>query len=368
MSGATAATYALTSADLGFAIQLTVTATNSVGHASASSGKTAIVTAAPPQNTVPPSISGTVSDGQTLTASKGSWTGSAPITYAYQWDRCDGAGLSCTNIAGATATTYLLAAADEGNELRVIVTATNSRGVVSATSAASNVVTPTGSGACSDVWSGRAGDNQWTSAGNWSAGRVPGSSDRACAGAATSVTVSADAAAGSLYSAGELSIADGSLSLDDAQSASSVDTLTETNAGTLTGAATLTVTSHLDWEYGTQSGTGTTVLAAGATGVFDANGGAYANGTLDTRTLRNLGTLTFVDGYLNASNGATIDNQGTLLLNSQSDRHHPAGELRARGRDDHARCRQPAARDRRRCRTHGDDHLRQYGPHHAGRL
>ena len=52
--------------------------------------------------------------GQTLTASLGGWTGTAPIAYAYQWLRCgaDGgtpSGSGCTAIAGATGTQYVAA-------------------------------------------------------------------------------------------------------------------------------------------------------------------------------------------------------------------------------------------------------------------
>ena len=55
-----------------------------------------------PANTTPPSVSGTPRDGETLTAEEGTWTGTDPITYAYQWQRCDGNGLNCANLAGAT--------------------------------------------------------------------------------------------------------------------------------------------------------------------------------------------------------------------------------------------------------------------------
>jgi hypothetical protein len=85
-----------------------------------------------PANTTAPTISGTAQQGQTLTASPGSWTGTDPITYTYQWQRC---GSSCANIGGATGTTYVAASADVGKTILVVVTGTNSVGSSSATSA-----------------------------------------------------------------------------------------------------------------------------------------------------------------------------------------------------------------------------------------
>lgn len=82
-----------------------------------------------PVNTAIPTIGGTVTVGQTLTAANGTWTGAATITYAYQWLR-DGAAIS-----GATAGTYVLAAADQTHKVSVRVTATNSLGSGVATSA-----------------------------------------------------------------------------------------------------------------------------------------------------------------------------------------------------------------------------------------
>src|SRR5207249_3816957 len=78
--------------------------------------------------------------GQTLTASPGSWSGMAPISYAYQWLRCDTSGANCASVSGATFQSYALASADVGSTVRIKVTATNSAGSASAESAQTTVV------------------------------------------------------------------------------------------------------------------------------------------------------------------------------------------------------------------------------------
>lgn len=100
----------------------------------------------PPGNTAPPVITGTVQVGQTLSSSTGSWQGTQPISYAYQWQRCDSGGGNCANIPGASGSTYTVASADQGSTLRVTVTATNALGSSSAQSAATGVVAGTGGG------------------------------------------------------------------------------------------------------------------------------------------------------------------------------------------------------------------------------
>lgn len=95
-----------------------------------------------PANSTPPTISGTVRDGDTLTVDEGSWTGDDPMTFTYRWQRCDVNGLSCTDLAGATGVTHAVQTSDVGNRLRVRVTATNSTGSSTANSQPTAQVTP----------------------------------------------------------------------------------------------------------------------------------------------------------------------------------------------------------------------------------
>lgn len=85
-----------------------------------------------PRNTVAPAISGTAQAGQTLTVTNGTWAGNA-ATYTRQWKR------GATNV-GAGGLTYVVQAGDVGSTITCTVTATNSTGSVSATSAATGTV------------------------------------------------------------------------------------------------------------------------------------------------------------------------------------------------------------------------------------
>ena len=114
------------------------------GAASTTTGTTATTTTtttatAPPQNTQPPTLTGSPVEGQTLTATNGAWTG-GNLTYVYRFLRCDTNGASCLSSGSTTQKTAHLTARDVGNTIRVRVTATNSGGSATATSAPTAVV------------------------------------------------------------------------------------------------------------------------------------------------------------------------------------------------------------------------------------
>jgi hypothetical protein len=144
IAGATSQRYTVTSADVGHTLRVNVTASNGAGSGTATSHPTDVVTAAgaAPASSAAPTVSGTAQEGQTLTARNGSWKGTAPITFTYQWLRCDAAGGNCGAIAGATAQTYKLTAADAGHTVRVNVTGKNARGESTAASDPTAVVAP----------------------------------------------------------------------------------------------------------------------------------------------------------------------------------------------------------------------------------
>jgi hypothetical protein len=170
IAGATASTYQLVPADIGKTFRVVVTATNAADAASSTSAATTVVTPAPPANTAPPLVSGTLRDGQTLTATSGSWTGTAPISYTYQWQRCDAGGANCQNVGGATANTYTLTPSDVASTMKVVVTATNAAASVPATSAATAAVAaepPANSSAPTVSGTARDGQTLSASTGTW---------------------------------------------------------------------------------------------------------------------------------------------------------------------------------------------------------
>src|SRR4029077_2503374 len=99
-------------------------------------------TATAPANTSPPTITGTAQQGLTLNAGPGTWSGTQPINYTYQWQRCDSSGANCSPISGVTAPTYTPSSADVGSTLEVTVSASNMAGSATASSVPTAVVLP----------------------------------------------------------------------------------------------------------------------------------------------------------------------------------------------------------------------------------
>ena len=94
------------------------------------SGREYVVTKAViPTNTVAPVASGIAQNGQTLSTTNGTWTGTATVTVGsgYQWQTATNVGFTANilDIGGATASSYLLTAAEIGLYVRCIVMATN---------------------------------------------------------------------------------------------------------------------------------------------------------------------------------------------------------------------------------------------------
>lgn len=89
-----------------------------------------------PVNTIAPVVSGTPTEGETLTCATGTWTGTPAPTYSYQWylDL-----LFTQDPIGTDAPTYTLTPSDVGYEVYCDVTATN---VAGSASEASNSVGP----------------------------------------------------------------------------------------------------------------------------------------------------------------------------------------------------------------------------------
>ena len=58
---------------------------------------------------------------QPLSATRGTWSGSAPLTIGLEWLRCDPEGENCQGL-GITASTYTVGFVDVGKTIRVKIT------------------------------------------------------------------------------------------------------------------------------------------------------------------------------------------------------------------------------------------------------
>ena len=126
ITDATGSTYALVAADEGKTVKVRITFTDDAGNdESLTSAPTATVTASNTPATGEPTITGTAQVGETLTANTTCIADSDGLnnaTFTYQWLADD------TDITDATGSTYTLAAADEGETVKVRVSFTDDRG------------------------------------------------------------------------------------------------------------------------------------------------------------------------------------------------------------------------------------------------
>lgn len=122
---------------------LTVGAGVLLGAVFGQPGSGTAASAAKPTPKKLPTISGVAQVGETLVATRGTWTGS-PSTFRFSWSRCDATGAACLAIGGATAKIYTVTMADQGHTLRVNVTARNGSGATTAASAQTLLVPASG--------------------------------------------------------------------------------------------------------------------------------------------------------------------------------------------------------------------------------
>jgi hypothetical protein len=186
ISGAASANYTPAAGDKGDELRVNVTAADSYGNASAASEATSALTASLPVNTARPTISGTAQRASKLNmTSAGTWTGGPPLSCTHQWQR-SADGSTWTSIAGATRSTYRIGMADENHKLRILVSATNTDGTLSAASPPTaavraappvNTAAPTVIGTARRAATLKATKGTWTGVGNAYAYRWQSSSN-----------------------------------------------------------------------------------------------------------------------------------------------------------------------------------------------
>jgi trimeric autotransporter adhesin len=124
ISGANSSSFTLTEAQVGAALRVVETSVYSDGLID-TVASVATATVADHLTVTPPSISGTDTVGQILTASTPT-VDNSDATLSYQWELNSGSGFVA--ISGATGQTFRLVAADVGDTVEVVVTAADPHG------------------------------------------------------------------------------------------------------------------------------------------------------------------------------------------------------------------------------------------------
>jgi hypothetical protein len=126
---------ALRNAHVPFSRKLAVGAALVLALAFGATATRGLAASSTPKNSALPQISGALQVGQKLTASTGTWSGS-PTSYAYQWQYSRDKGAAWLNVNGATTNTLLESSTFQATLIRVRVTAKNSMGSTTVSSAA----------------------------------------------------------------------------------------------------------------------------------------------------------------------------------------------------------------------------------------
>ena len=87
-----------------------------------------------------PTIIGIAGIGSSMAGTNPHWAGAQPISYVFQWLRCNAAGAACAPITGQSLATYRVSSADAGSTLRFAVLARNAYGSAAALSLQTAVV------------------------------------------------------------------------------------------------------------------------------------------------------------------------------------------------------------------------------------
>src|SRR5262245_52125520 len=130
IGAATTTSYVVSASDADRRIRVRVTASNADGSTTVASNATPAVrdpAAGRPVNAQPPTVAGTPAQGQTLRVQPGTWNGTQPITFTFNWLRCDTGGNNCVQQPGFNDDAYVLRDGDIGKTVRARVNARNSR-------------------------------------------------------------------------------------------------------------------------------------------------------------------------------------------------------------------------------------------------
>jgi hypothetical protein len=124
-------------------LRVYVTARNPAGATTAISDHTfptIAVARLGPSMTRAPAIAGDLELGERLTATRGTWSGFAPIRYVTVWQRCDATVTVCKAVKGVKGLKYTVTTADIGFRIRFSVVAANSIGSIRARSEATEPI------------------------------------------------------------------------------------------------------------------------------------------------------------------------------------------------------------------------------------